>query len=252
MIDSSFAFINANGGVEQLTNYYNALDEDGKTSLRASMQKVFKEGDAFESQVLFYDKVSKMKDYGTLGQLMCDLKDGIIKSSVKSGKRTIDDWRLFLRREQERGNAISLGVLDEMEGKGKETLAKSDVKDGARSAMPDFPIDLIDRLYEYDDTIFKHISSLTEFRNIILRFPHKERLVECDGRKIHLYHMLWRLHKLPPSKNHSQRLEDICSECGYRVLTVSKKFNDTTMRESNRKLLEEISRLFDRTETRTH
>lgn len=247
MVDSCFTYINANGGVKELADYYNSLDDKGKENLHASVGKVFREGDAFESQVKLLDKVSKMKGYGMLGQLMCDLKDGIVKSSLKSGKRTIDDWRLFLRREQECGSGLSLAVLDEIE---QSQNQEATMKEAAREAVmksTDFSLDVIDHIYnEYNDVVFKGISSLAEFRNIILRLPHSKRLVACSGRKTHVYHILWRLHKLPPTEGRRQWLEDICSECGYDVDTLSKKFNDScTMSDKSRKILEQLRSYFD-------
>lgn len=241
-------FIKANGGVEKLADYYNSLDEQGKMDFQETVLKSFGQDDAFESLVIFLDNASKTKDYGTLGLLLCDLKDGIVESSIKTGHRTMKDWRRFLRHERECGNDITLGVLDEIESNTQELNTDSK---SLSSAIPDFPIALIDRLYEYNDIVFKHISSLTEFRSIILRLPHRERLVECNGRKTHLYNILWRLHKLPPTKDHCQWLEDICRECGFNPVTVSKKYCDScTMKEDNRKLLEELNGLFDNQETK--
>lgn len=251
MVDRCLDFINANGGLEKLTDYYNSLDENGKSDFQSSFKRLFKDGDAFESQVLYFDNVSRKKGFGMLAQLMCDLKDGIIKSSIKSGKRTIDDWRLFLRRERESGHDMSLGVLDEIEQSQNQDISQKEVPNASAENIPDFPIDVIDHIYnEYDDVVFKHISSITEFRKIILRLPHSERLVESGGRKIHLYHILWRLHKLPPSRNHSLWLEDICSECKYDLTTLSKKYNDSsTMKDENRKIFERLSRFFNQQDT---
>lgn len=247
MVDCCFTYINANGGVKRLADYYSTLDEEGKEHLHASVSKAFRDGDAFESQVIFLDKISKMKGYGTLGQLMCDLKDGIIKSSLKSGKRTIDDWRLFLRREQECGSGLSLAVLDEIEQCQKQASASKEAERKVAMKLADFSVAVIDHLYnEYDNVVFKHISSISEFRSIILRLPHSERLVECTGRKTHLYHIIWRLHKLPPTRDHSWWLDDICSECGFNVTTLSKKYNDSsTMSGESRKILEQLSSYFD-------
>lgn len=246
-------FIKANGGVVKLADYYNSLDEQGKKDFQETVLKTFGQDDAFENLVVFLDNASKTKDYGTLGLLLCDLKDGIIESSIKAGHRTMKDWRRFLRHEHECGNDITLGILDEIENNKKEDDTESTSQNKPSPTIPDFPADLIDRLYEYNDVVFKHISSLTEFRHIILRLTHTERLVECSGRKTHLYNILWRLHKLPPAKEHSQWLEDVCRECGFNPVTVSKKYRDSsTMKEDNRRLLEELDSLFDKQQTRRH
>lgn len=257
VIQSGMEFIKANGGVEKLANHYNALDEQGKEHFRGIVMKAFGKEDACESLVLLLDKVAKIKGYGTLGLLMCDLKDGIVRSSVDSSRRTMKNWRWFLRHEKECGNDIMLGILDELEDETFQSSEKCQSANNATpkatpsSTTPDFPLDLINSLYAYNDIVFKHISSLTEFQHIIYRIPHNEKLVECSGRKTHLYQILWRLHKLPPTKDHETWLEDICLECGFNTTTISKKYCDSNnMKEDNRKLLEELSRLFDQQETK--
>lgn len=247
MIEHCFDYINANGGVERLTNYYNELDEEGKGNFHANVGKMFRDGYAFESQAMFLDKVSRMKGYDMLGQLMCDLKDGIVMSSIKSGKRTVDDWRIFLRREQECGNDIRLGVLDEIEQSQKINAAQNGDESNAVKSIPDIPLKVISHIYEkYNDVIFKKISTPIEFQNIILRQPHSKRLVECKGRRILMYHLLWRFHNMLPTNDQSQWLEDICSECGYSTKTLSKKYTDNnTMRKENREIFEQLSEYFD-------
>lgn len=105
-------FIDDNGGYEKLAVFYNDADEIKKDTIRNAFLKAFKPDTAFEDQVLMLDKVAKKKDLGTLTQLLGDIKDNVIMASVESGLRSIEEWRTFVRYENEAGNEIRLGILD--------------------------------------------------------------------------------------------------------------------------------------------
>ncbi len=114
MITSMKKFIEDNGGYEKLAAFYNDADEAKKDTVRKAFLKAFNPDTAFEDQVLMLDKVAKIKNLGTLTQLLGDIKDNVIMTSVDSGFRTIEEWRTFVRYEHEAGNEIRLGILDEL------------------------------------------------------------------------------------------------------------------------------------------
>jgi hypothetical protein len=83
-----------------------------------------------------------------------------------------------------------------------------------------------------------------------MRKPHEERLSECSGKKVHAYHILWRLRNLLPDEKQDTWINDIAPECGFDVSTISKKYkDDTNMRSNNKELLKELSSLFDKYDT---
>ena len=109
----------------------------------------------------------------------------------------------------------------------------------------------IEELYDYDNIVFKHISSKSELGCIIKRKDHKEKLAECSGKKVLAYHILWRLRNLLSDEQREDWINDIAAECGYKVDTISKKYKDeTNMKPGNVKLLHELSSLFDSYDTK--
>ena len=114
-----------------------------------------------------------------------------------------------------------------------------------------FPMELLGKLYEYDNIVFKHISSEFEFASIVLRKPHAQILVECNGNKVLVYQILWRLRKLLPEKDQDTWINDIALECGYDVITISKKYkDDSNMKDEKKDILKELSSLFDEYDTK--
>ena len=194
-------YINTHGGVQKMADYYNNADKNGKDTMLSAFNKVFKPGARFEDAVMTLDSIAKQKDLGIYSQLIGDVKDSIVVTSIKQSYRTIDNWRAFVRRQHEANKDVLLGVLDEIqenEAKAKNTNAEE--KNTTRTDnQPDegveytFPIELLGKLYEYDNIVFKHISSEFEFASIVLRKPHAQILVECNGNKVLVYQILWRL-----------------------------------------------------------
>ena len=181
------------------------------------------------------------------------------KGQDEMNYRTVDDWRTFVRRQHEANKDVLLGILDEVQ----KIKVKNEGTDEEESSpnqtdnQPDngvqypFPQELISELYDYDNVVFKHISSKSELGCIIKREAHKEKLVECSGKKVLVYHLLWRLRTLLPDEQREDWIKDIAAECGYKVDTISKKYKDeTNMKPGNVKLLHELSSLFDSYDTK--
>jgi len=42
-----------------------------------------------------------------LANTLGDVKDNVVVGSIQSGQRTLDDWKAFVRHEQERGSDSS-------------------------------------------------------------------------------------------------------------------------------------------------
>ena len=227
----------------------------------SAFNEAFRPGAPFEDAVLTLDSLSKVNDMGLYTQLLGDVKDNIVITSIKLGYRTIDDWRTFVRRQREANKVVLLGILDEIqedaekekennENTEEENTDQSNEETGNGSQYS-FSKDLISELYEYNTIVFKSISSKYEFACIIQRKPHKEKLVECSGKKVLAYHILWRLRNLLPEDSREEWINDISVECGYDVTTISKKYkDDTNMSSKNKKLLDELSSLFDDYETK--
>lgn len=252
-------YIKAHGGYEKIAEYYNNADQNRQDEILSAFNEAFRPGAPFEDAVLTLDSLAKVKDMGLYTQLLGDVKDSIVMTSIKLGYRTIDDWRTFVRRQREANKVVLLGILDEIqedeetennENVEEENTDQSNEETGNGSQYS-FSKDLISELYEYNTIVFKSISSKYEFACIIQRKPHKEKLVECSGKKVLAYQILWRLRNLLPEESRGEWIEDIAIECGYDVTNISKKYKDeTNMRPENKKLLGELSSLFDDYETK--
>lgn len=257
-MNKTFDYIKSHGGTEKMAEYYNNADKKGQDEMLSAFNKAFKPGAPFEDAVLTLDGLAKVKNMGVYTQIFGDIKDSIVLTSLKMNYRTIDDWRTFVRRQHEGNNDVLLGILDEIQEKEiKDKAMSEDENNSSRtdnqpnnSAKFFFVKELLVALYDYDNVVFKHISSEFEFARIIKRKAHKEKLVECSGKKVLAYHILWRLRNLLPDENREEWIDDIAAECGYDVSTISKKYkDDTNMKPKNKKLLKELSSLFDRYET---
>ena len=252
-------YIKAHGGYDKIAEYYNNADQKGQDEMLSAFNEAFRPGAPFEDAVLTLDSLAKVKDLGLYTQLLGDVKDSIVMTSIKLGYRTIDDWRTFVRRQREANKVVLLGILDEIQ-EDKETENNENVEEEntdqsneetGNGSQYSFSKDLISELYEYNTIVFKSISSKYEFACIIQRKPHKEKLVECSGKKVLAYQILWRLRNLLPEESRGEWIEDIAIECGYDVTNISKKYKDeTNMRPENKKLLGELSSLFDDYETK--
>lgn len=257
-MNKTFDYIKSHGGTEKMAEYYNNADKKGQDEMLSAFNKAFKPGAPFEDAVLTLDGLAKVKNMGVYTQFFGDIKDSIVLTTLKMNYRTIDDWRTFVRRQHEGNNDVLLGILDEIQEKEiKDKAMREDENNSSRtdnqpnnSAKYFFVKELLVALYDYDNVVFKHISSEFEFARIIKRKAHKEKLVECSGKKVLAYHILWRLRNLLPDENREEWIDDIAAECGYDVSTISKKYkDDTNMKPKNKKLLKELSSLFDRYET---
>lgn len=257
-MNKTFDYIKSHGGTEKMAEYYNNADKKGQDEMLSAFNKAFKLGAPFEDAVLTLDGLAKVKNMGVYTQIFGDIKDSIVLTTLKMNYRTIDDWRTFVRRQHEGNNDVLLGILDEIQEKEiKDKAMSEDENNSSRtdnqpnnSAKYFFVKELLVALYDYDNVVFKHISSEFEFARIIKRKAHKEKLVECSGKKVLAYHILWRLRNLLPDENREEWIDDIAAECGYDVSTISKKYkDDTNMKPKNKKLLKELSSLFDRYET---
>lgn len=257
-MNKTFDYIKSHGGTEKMAEYYNNADKKGQDEMLSAFNKAFKPGAPFEDAVLTLDGLAKVKNMGVYTQIFGDIKDSIVLTTLKMNYRTIDDWRTFVRRQHEGNNDVLLGILDEIQEKEiKDKAMSEDENNSSRtdnqpnnSAKYFFVKELLVALYDYDNVVFKHISSEFEFARIIKRKAHKEKLVECSGKKVLAYHILWRLRNLLPDENREEWIDDIAAECGYDVSTISKKYkDDTNMKAKNKKLLKELSSLFDRYET---
>ena len=257
-MNKTFDYIKSHGGTEKMAEYYNNADKKGQDEMLSAFNKAFKPGAPFEDAVLTLDGLAKVKNMGVYTQIFGDIKDSIVLTTLKMNYRTIDDWRTFVRRQHEGNNDVLLGILDEIQEKEINDKAMSEDENNSsrtdnqpnNSAKYFFVKELLVALYDYDNVVFKHISSEFEFARIIKRKAHKEKLVECSGKKVLAYHILWRLRNLLPDENREEWIDDIAAECGYDVSTISKKYkDDTNMKAKNKKLLKELSSLFDRYET---
>jgi len=257
-MNKTFDYIKSHGGTEKMAEYYNNADKKGQDEMLSAFNKAFKPGAPFEDAVLTLDGLAKVKNMGVYTQIFGDIKDSIVLTTLKMNYRTIDDWRTFVRRQHEGNNDVLLVILDEIQEKEiKDKAMREDENNSSRtdnqpnnSAKYFFVKELLVALYDYDNVVFKHISSEFEFARIIKRKAHKEKLVECSGKKVLAYHILWRLRNLLPDENREEWIDDIAAECGYDVSTISKKYkDDTNMKPKNKKLLKELSSLFDRYET---
>lgn len=235
-------YIKAHGGYDKIAEYYNNADQKGQDEMLSAFNEAFRPGAPFEDAVLTLDSLAKVKDMGLYPQLFGDVKDSIVMTSIKLGYRTVDDWRTFVRRQHEANKDVVLGVLNEIHEDGN-----SNNKGGY-----ELPMELLSALYTYDNVIFKHIDTEYEFVGIIIREQHEHKLVECQGKKVLMYHIIERLSRLLPEDKRKDWREEIAKECGYDATTIGKKFNDTTnMKPENLKLFNELDRLFSKYDTTT-
>jgi len=252
-------YIKTHGGAEKMAEYYNKADKKGQDEMLSAFNEAFRPGAPFEDAVLTLDSLAKVKGMGIYTQIFGDVKDSIVLTTIKLNYRTVDDWRTFVRRQHEADKDVLLGILDEVQ----KIKVKNEGTDEEESSpnqtdnQPDngvqypFPQELISELYDYDNVVFKHISSKSELGCIIKREAHKEKLVECSGKKVLVYHLLWRLRTLLPDEQREDWIKDIAAECGYKVDTISKKYKDeTNMKPGNVKLLHKLSSLFDSYDTK--
>ena len=258
-INKTLQYINTHGGPQKMADYYNTTDENGKEAMLSAFNRAFKSGAPFEDAVLALDGIAKQKGLGLYTQLIGDVKDSIVTTSIQLHYRTVDDWRKFVRRQHEANKDVLLGILDEVQKKevkdeGTKVEENSPEQVGNQpdeSPQYPFPKELISELYDYDNIVFKHISSKSELGCIIKRKDHKEKLAECSGKKVLAYHILWRLRNLLSDEQREDWINDIAAECGYKVDTISKKYKDeTNMKPGNVKLLHELSSLFDSYDTK--
>ena len=251
-------YIKTHGGAEKMAEYYNKADKKGQDEMLSAFNEAFRPGAPFEDAVLTLDSLAKVKDMGIYTQIFGDVKDSIVLTTIKLNYRTVDDWRTFVRRQHEADKDILLGILDEVqkikvknEGTDEESSPNQTDNQPDNGVQYPFPQELISELYDYDNVVFKHISSKSELGCIIKREAHKEKLVECSGKKVLVYHLLWRLRTLLPDEQREDWIKDIAAECGYKVDTISKKYKDeTNMKQGNVKLLHELSSLFDSYDTK--
>ena len=235
-------YIKAHGGYDKIAEYYNNADQKGQDEMLSAFNEAFRPGAPFEDAVLTLDSLAKVKDMGLYPQLFGDVKDSIVMTSINLGYRTVDDWRTFVRRQHEANKDVVLGVLNEIHEDGN-----SNNKGGY-----ELPMELLSALYTYDNVIFKHIDTEYEFVGIIIREQHEHKLVECQGKKVLMYHIIERLSRLLPEDKRKDWREEIAKECGYDATTIGKKFNDTTnMKPENLKLFNELDRLFSKYDTTT-
>lgn len=257
-MNKTLDYINNHGGAEKIAEYYNSADQEGQQEMLSAFNEAFRPGAPFEDAVLTLDSLAKVKDMGVYTQLFGDVKDSVVMASIKLGFRTVGDWQTFVRRQHEASNDVLLGVLDEIQEGGTKVenpieVENKAVQAGNQQDKPseyDFPMELLGKLYEYDNVVFKHISSEYEFASIMLRKPHQEKIAECSGKKVLAYHILWRLRSLLPENMREAWINNIAEECGYDVTTISKKYKDeTNMKDQNLTLLKELSSLFDKYDT---
>ena len=190
-ISKTLQYINTHGGPQKMADYYNVADKNGKDAMLSAFNKAFKPGAPFEDAVLTLDGIAKQKRLGLYTQLIGDVKDSIVTTSIQLHYRTIDDWRTFVRRQHEANKDVLLGILDEIQENDaavqdtyieeENSVRPDDLPDNnaGKEAEYAFPMDLFAELYKYDNKVFKHISSEYELLSIIMRKPHKEKLAEC-------------------------------------------------------------------------
>lgn len=175
-------YIKAHGGAEKMAEYYNNADKKGQDEMLAAFNEAFRPGAPFEDAVLTLDSLAKVKGMGIYTQIFGDVKDSIVLTTIKLNYRTVDDWRTFVRRQHEADKDILLGILDEVQ----KIKVKNEGTDEEESSpnqtdnQPDngvqypFPQELISELYDYDNVVFKHISSKSELGCIIKRSTQRE------------------------------------------------------------------------------
>ena len=136
-----------------------------------------------------------------------------------------------------------------------DTAIKTDIENPSETEVtPEtgpsyiFPDGLIEELYEeFNDSLFRKISTLGEFNNIITRKPHSERLSECPQKKMQMYKLLYSLHLKLPDSIRKQWLTDIANECGYKVEIIEKKHTGSdSSTDKYSKTMEHLDAIFDK------
>jgi len=248
IVKKVLAFINDNGGTQKLADYYNNADDDEKQSMLDAFNNAFKKGDAFEDKVLLLTELSKLDAFRTLKHILGDVKDNVVMASIQSGQRTVEDWKTFARREQETDSDFRLGVLNQIES---QEANNQEVQNNTKEATPAnitlFPDEVLDQLYQYNGTAFLTLSSLDEFKRIIVRGQHQQKLVPCPGKTAFLYLILYRLSLMLPEDKRNPWYDDILNECGFEKETVRKKANSASESSNvaTRKMAEQINDIFD-------
>ena len=248
IVKKVFAFINENGGPQKLADYYNNADSTEKQSMIDAFNKAFKQDAAFEEKVLLLTKLSHLKGFDLLANTLGDVKDNVVVGSIQSGQRTLDDWKAFVRHEQERGSDFKLGILDQIESQAAKVPEVSDEpKEVEAPNITLFPDEILDQLYEYNGTAFLTLPSLDEFKRIIVRGQHTQKLTPCPGKTAFLYLIIYRLSLILPKDKRSIWYDDILKECGFEKETVRKKASSAleSSNDATRKMARRISDIFD-------
>lgn len=254
-------FIERNGGNKRFEEYYNNAEDEEKSEIRTAFANAFLRGDSFEEKILYINELSsKVKDKITQ-HMLANIKDQLVISSIKTRQRTLDDWITFQDHEQDLGRPFTLSILEKIDEDGnligeamhdeQQTQDNQKAQDNAPSTPDLFEEELLEGIYdEYNGIVFRKLSSYNEFRNIVVRGPHSEKLVHCQGKKILLYLILYRLYLLLPDGTNEKWLDDILSECGIDKDTISKKYTgaSSSTNDETRNVAESINRLFDRQE----
>ena len=115
-----------------------------------------------------------------------------------------------------------------------------------------FSEELMEELYHtYNGVIFKDITTLEEFENILSRKPHSERFSECNRKKMQMYKLLMKLCRVLPEDSRNIWLQDIANECGYSVENIQKKFTGSdSSTDKYIGTLDQLDDIFDQYELR--
>jgi len=101
--------------------------------------------------------------------------------------------------------------------------------------------------YEYNGTAFLTLPSLDEFKRIIVRGQHTQKLTPCPGKTAFLYLIIYRLSLILPKDKRSIWYDDILKECGFEKEQFARKlvvhWNPATMLHA--KMARRISDIFD-------
>ena len=307
-------YINEHGTITKFTDYFQNASEEEQQNIRNAFVRAFHKKNSFEGIVILLTRLSKLEDFATVGHLLCDVKDNLVVASIKLEQRTLDDWKTFVRHEQEMGHSFALGIVDRIDNKGNllnkentedqkdrelyahrqeiglltskvdsisqeiikikvENVAKdkniaSLINDSAelktgytklqnnldqlttrkeRIVDPDLIFDsLLQKLYTYRDSLFMTISE-EEFRNVICRREHKQKLIPRQGKLSFLYLILYNLYNAIPEEKRESWYDDILEELGLDKDVVRKKAKSPLDSTNNatRQLAIEINGIFE-------
>lgn len=111
-----------------------------------------------------------------------------------------------------------------------------------------FPDGLIQELYNnFNDQIFKHISSLEEFTNILTRRSHSELLSACARKKMQMYKLLYGLYNILPESGREKWLEDIAKESKLEAKNIEKKHNGSdSSSEAYKRTMDKLEEIFNK------